>query len=224
MTVTKTKRRDPRSEATREALIEAAEQLFAVDGFDAVSIRQIGAAIGSSNNAVVAYHFGSKDALIDSIYRYRLPEIEAGRRRRFAEAEAAGKGDDIDTLLCVLWMPLMEQVNDAGQHSYGRFLAAMIRKGIRRTREILTSDFPIALDIAERISSQLSFEPGASWELRWHLATNMILDALGYIDLMAMGRSDQAMRLFADAIQMAKAALTAPPCEIARRDTLGHQV
>ena len=59
------RRRDPRREATARALIEAAESLFGQAGVDGVSTRQIGAAIGSANTNVVAYHFGAKDALIE---------------------------------------------------------------------------------------------------------------------------------------------------------------
>lgn len=204
------KRRDPRSEITQIALIEAAEQMFAEDGIEAVSIRQIGAAIGSSNNGVVAYHFGSKEALIEAIFRHRLPDIQAQQRRRLAEADAAGKGDDLHTLLLSLWMPLFEQVNDAGLHSYGRFLAAMIRKGIGRPRSVLQHDFPTAYDAVERISRKLAFPPGELWELRWRLATMMVLDALSHIDLKALDNPDQAKRFFDDAVKIAEAALAVP--------------
>jgi AcrR family transcriptional regulator len=36
-------------------------------GIDAVSLREVSAAAGHANNSAVAYHFGSRDALIDAI-------------------------------------------------------------------------------------------------------------------------------------------------------------
>ena len=87
------KRPDPRGEATRIALIEAAESLFADSGVEGVSTRQIGAAIGSSNTNVVAYHFGGKEALIREVYRHRLPQIDRRRGELLKEAERAGVAD-----------------------------------------------------------------------------------------------------------------------------------
>ena len=78
------RRSDSRREVTTLAIIEAAESLFAQQGVDAVSLRQIGSAIGARNTAVVLYHFGDKEALIEAILGHRLPSFE---RRR---AELAG--------------------------------------------------------------------------------------------------------------------------------------
>jgi AcrR family transcriptional regulator len=204
-------RRDPRAAATRIALIEAAEKMFADSGVEAVSTRQIGAAIGSLNNTVVAYHFGSKDALIEAIYRYRLPQIESRRSELLAQAEAFGEAAKLPRILRALWLPLFEQVNDSGQHTYARFLRSMMREGIFRTRQIITSDFPTAATMVERIRPALPFGPGEIWDLRWQLAASMVLDALTHIDKAHLGNSTQARRLFEDAMLMAEAALTCPP-------------
>lgn len=199
---------DLRSEATRRALIEAAESLFARHGFEKVSTRQIGAAIGSANNGVISYHFGSKDALIDSIYRHRLPQIERRRQELFAQAVSQGAQEDVVTILSCIWIPLFEQVNEAGMHTYADFLCSMIRLGLPRTRQIVTNDFPTALQLIDCIRPQLPFESGSSWEMRWSIATNMVLDALRFIDNRQLGISPEAESLFNEAILMAKAALT----------------
>lgn len=52
---------------TRLALLRAAERLMAEKGIDAVSLREVSSAAGQLNNSSVAYHFGSRDALIDAI-------------------------------------------------------------------------------------------------------------------------------------------------------------
>jgi AcrR family transcriptional regulator len=51
-----------RAATTRESLLDAAERLFAAQGYDAVGIREISAAAGV-NLAAIKYHFGSKREL-----------------------------------------------------------------------------------------------------------------------------------------------------------------
>ena len=56
--------------ATKAAVFNAAERLFALHGFQNVSVRDITAEAGV-NLASVNYHFGSKDALLFEIFRRR---------------------------------------------------------------------------------------------------------------------------------------------------------
>jgi AcrR family transcriptional regulator len=69
------KQRDP-----RERLIEAARQLFARDGFDAASVRDI-TARARVNLGAITYHFGTKEALYHAVIeRFATPiadQIEA---------------------------------------------------------------------------------------------------------------------------------------------------
>ena len=52
---------------TRLALMRAAEQLFAEQGVDRVSLREIAVAAGQRNVSAATYHFGSKRELIEAI-------------------------------------------------------------------------------------------------------------------------------------------------------------
>jgi AcrR family transcriptional regulator len=97
--VGKRTRLDPRREATQTALIEAAEMMFAGAGVDGISTRQIGAAIGSLNTNVVAYHFGSKHALIDAIFRHRLSAIDRRRAALLIEADKDRSAESIHGFL-----------------------------------------------------------------------------------------------------------------------------
>jgi TetR/AcrR family transcriptional regulator len=74
--------RDP--EATRAAVLEAAERLFAESGFANTSLRDISAASGVSH-PLIHHHFGSKEELYQSVKR-RLVEDYA---RRFPHAARA---------------------------------------------------------------------------------------------------------------------------------------
>lgn len=76
---------------TRDRLLDAAETLFVEHGFEGTSTRMITGA-ARANLAAVNYHFGSKDALIQEVFRRRL--VELNRQRLAAldrlEAEAGG--------------------------------------------------------------------------------------------------------------------------------------
>jgi len=205
------KRPDSRGQATRAALIEAAESLFAEAGVEAVSTRQIGAAIGSSNTNVVAYHFGSKQALIREVYRYRLPAIDRRRGELLGEALREGRGSDPRTLVRVFFLPLFEQTDGRGRHSYVRFLTGLERSGMIATRVELNAEFPETQDLFGRLRECV---PTAARDLfggRMRMVTALVASALQQIDLETQGEADHAARLFDDAITMAAAALVASP-------------
>ena len=63
---------------TRTRILDAAEELFMQHGFEGTSMRLLTAKAGA-NLAAVNYHFGSKDALIQALFRRRLDPMNAGR-------------------------------------------------------------------------------------------------------------------------------------------------
>ncbi|HYB23396.1 MAG TPA: CerR family C-terminal domain-containing protein [Solirubrobacteraceae bacterium] len=70
---------------TRERLLDAAEELFASNGFAGTSIREITSA-AACNLAAVNYHFGGKSRLYREVFRRRLAvlrEQRVGSVRRF---------------------------------------------------------------------------------------------------------------------------------------------
>lgn len=62
---------------SRAKLLNAAEKLFARQGYAEISTRQIAAAAGL-NAALISYYFGSKQALYREIFKSRLEEINFG--------------------------------------------------------------------------------------------------------------------------------------------------
>ncbi len=205
------KRDDPRREATRAALIEAAERLFAEMGVEAVSTRQIGAAIGSLNTNVVAYHFGSKDGLIEAVFRHRLPDIDRRRAELLAQADRAGEGASIAALLRVFALPLFEQTDAAGRHSYARFLIGLERSGMVNARGQVSHDFPETDRLTDRLAALLPPEASASAHFRMRLIVGLLGAALQMIDQAADLPAPAARQLFDNAVAMAAAAYAAPP-------------
>jgi AcrR family transcriptional regulator len=74
---------------TRTRILDAAEELFMQQGFGGTSMRLLTSKAGV-NLAAVNYHFGSKDALIEAVFRRRLDPMNAARIAALEALEAAG--------------------------------------------------------------------------------------------------------------------------------------
>lgn len=77
---------------TRERILDAAEHLFMAHGYEGTSMRQI-TGEAAVNLAAVNYHFGSKESLMQEVFRRRLDWLNGERMRVIneLEREAAGK-------------------------------------------------------------------------------------------------------------------------------------
>ena len=82
---------DNRLSDTRARILDAAERLFMAHGYDGTSMRQITGEAGV-NLAAVNYHFGSKEALIQEVFRRRLNWLNEERMRALDELEATADG------------------------------------------------------------------------------------------------------------------------------------
>ncbi len=201
-------RTDKRTAATRLALIESAERLFAQHGVEGISLRQIAADAGCANTNAVAYHFGSKEALVEAVLRHRVPVLEARRRELLGALDRPSLLDLCD----VLWRPFLEQVDSTGRHSYAAFLAGLFRSGALPIRAAMSSDYPVTDAVLDGIAAQLAPASEARMMERLPLVTLLIAGALKQIDESAMTTNDAEVR-FADAVAMTAAALAAAPIE-----------
>jgi AcrR family transcriptional regulator len=118
---TAAKLRNDRGSTTREAILTAAERLFAEHGVYAVSNRQVSEAAGQGNNAAVGYHFGTKADLVRAIEsRHRVP-IEELREQMVAQAQESA---DLREWVACLVCPLTEHLAELGNPTwYARFAA-----------------------------------------------------------------------------------------------------
>ena len=85
---------DNRLSDTRARILDAAERLFMAHGYDGTSMRQITGEAGV-NLAAVNYHFGSKEALIQQVFRRRLNWLNEERMRALDELEATADGQPL---------------------------------------------------------------------------------------------------------------------------------
>lgn len=78
-----------RSLAMRARILDAAEQVFAQNGFAGATIRDI-AKLAETQVGLVHHHGGGKEALFRQTVHRRAEELGAARRKALADAKAAG--------------------------------------------------------------------------------------------------------------------------------------
>ncbi len=133
---------DPEREAaTKAQVLVAAERLFALHGFQNVSVRDITAEAGV-NLASVNYHFGSKDALLFEIFRRRTSELNRERARMLHEAgdRAGGKPPVREVLRALFEPPLRWSSPDHARRISVQFIIRARSEGAENIKEVLRTD------------------------------------------------------------------------------------
>ncbi len=74
---------------TKTRIMDAAEQLFARDGFHSTSLRGL-TELANVNLAAVNYHFGSKEGLLQAVFARRLLPLNKLRQQTNAFRQGAG--------------------------------------------------------------------------------------------------------------------------------------
>jgi len=133
---------DPEREAaTKAQVLAAAERLFALNGFQNVSVRDITAEAGV-NLASVNYHFGSKDALLFEIFRRRTSELNRDRARMLHEAsDRHGGRPPVREILRAFFEPPMRWSSpDNARRISVQFIIRARSEGTEAMREVLRTD------------------------------------------------------------------------------------
>jgi AcrR family transcriptional regulator len=130
--------------STRERILGVAETLFARHGFAGASLRQVTAA-AKVNLAAVNYHFGSKESLIEEVFRRRLDELNRHRLAALA-AVATNPGRQLEDVLDAFIRPALEQSMDsAGGAAFVRVLARAYAEHDERLRRFLSDNYGYVL-------------------------------------------------------------------------------
>ena len=103
---------------TRTRILDAAEELFMQHGFEGTSMRTL-TAKASVNLAAVNYHFGSKDPLIEAVFRRRLDPMNAARIAELDRLEAATPAPSAEAIIRVFLrasLAMIEDVKNGGRN------------------------------------------------------------------------------------------------------------
>lgn len=112
-----------RTAGTRDAIMKAAERLFAEHGLSAVSSRQISEAAGQRNVTAVSYHFGSRTELVRAIMTRHGEQVDRIRQRY---VEAADGSEEIRDWAAALVRPVPEHLASLGIPSWNARLSVQI--------------------------------------------------------------------------------------------------
>lgn len=93
------------SDRAREALLNAAEELFARNGIDAVSNRRIVDHAGAANHSAVSYHFGGRGGLLRALVERHVREVAV---RRDVQVASLGSSPSIHDLVRCRMGPVFE--------------------------------------------------------------------------------------------------------------------
>src|SRR5438876_11141320 len=97
---------------TRTRILDAAEELFMLHGFEGTSMRLLTTKAGV-NLAAVNYHFGSKHALIEAVFRRRLDPMNVARIAELAKLEAQEPASSPEAIIRPCISPGLRLVEDA---------------------------------------------------------------------------------------------------------------
>lgn len=162
--------------STKERILGAAEDLFARHGFAGASLRQVTAA-ANVNLAAVNYHFGSKENLIEEVFRRRLDELNARRLAALAEVNADGRAD-LDQVLAAFIRPALElSLDKSGGSAFVRVLARAYAEHNERLRRFLSDNYGHVLKEFANAFARLLPHLGKE-ELYWRL--DIVSGALTY--------------------------------------------
>src|SRR5262245_9296451 len=90
-----------------EHIKAVAQRLFADQGVDGVTVRDIAAAAGQKNHGAVGYYFGSKDALVRELVIDGAREIDDRRNHMLDVMEARGGPISIREVVDALITPAL---------------------------------------------------------------------------------------------------------------------
>ena len=162
--------------STKDRILGAAEELFAQFGFSGTSLRQV-TSRADVNIAAVNYHFGSKENLVNEVFRRRMDEMSAHRLAALKTALEQHPGE-LEPILAAFVEPALAIAQDRhGGAAFVRVVARAYAEKNDSLRKFLSDHYGHVLrDFAKAIAACV---PALSKEeLYWRL--DFLAGALTY--------------------------------------------
>lgn len=153
--------------STKDRILGAAEELFAQFGFSGTSLRQV-TSRADVNIAAVNYHFGSKENLVNEVFRRRMDDMSVQRLSALKIAIEQHPGE-LEPILAAFVEPALAIAQD--RHGGGAFIRVIARAYAEKNdglRKFLSDHYGHVLrEFAKAIAGCL---PGLTKEaLYWRL-------------------------------------------------------
>ena len=183
----------PRREK-KDKILDAAEALFAIHGYDGVTMRRIASEAGV-DLALAGYHFGKKLDVFKAVFERRAGELNNSRLEalRRCQAEAGDEGPTIEKIIEAFLLPLeiAQESPDKGWKNY-LALIAYVNNSVIWGEELMSSTFDSL--VQEFISAIKKALPDATDEkIYWCYhnlsgALTLTLAQTGRIDRLSNGK------------------------------------
>ncbi len=170
---------------TKEAILTAAERLFAAEGVTGASLRAITGEAGV-NLAAVHYHFGSKEGLVRAVLARRLEPLA---RRRFElldrAEEASGGQPSIDAVVRAFVQPPLEMIQrERGGHAFARFMLGVLQDPKPEMRGLILEQLRETLDrFTGALGARLPGLPRAEIFWRFHFMVGVMVHTIALGDM-----------------------------------------
>jgi AcrR family transcriptional regulator len=119
--------------AKSERILDVAEELFALHGYDGVSMRQISSG-AQVDVALANYHFGKKLDLFYAVFNRRAELLSTSRREVLvaSKQETGGKPQTLEQIIEAFLLPLKfaQETGDPGWKNYMALLAYVMTSPI----------------------------------------------------------------------------------------------
>jgi len=162
--------------STKDRILSAAEELFAQHGFAGTSLRQV-TGRADVNIAAVNYHFGSKENLVNEVFRRRMDVMSAQRLQQL-EAAVRDHPGQLEPILAAFIEPALALAQDRnGGAAFVRVIARAYAEHNESLRRFLSDHYGHVLrEFGKAIAGCL---PGLDKEtLYWRL--DFLAGALTY--------------------------------------------
>jgi AcrR family transcriptional regulator len=181
--------------SVRERILNVAERMFAEHGMEGVGLRAITAA-ARVNLASIAYHFGSKDGLLEALFAQRAAPIAQERLRLLALCYEGGKTPTLEQILDAFLRPALT-LGVQPQFGGPAFVKLRARLGTepeKMSRKILAKAFDqSSRKFVDAIAQVLPGQPRAEIEWRYHFMLGTMFYTMansGRIQSLTDGRCD----------------------------------
>lgn len=185
----------PPEPSVRDRILEVAERMFAEHGMEGVGLRAI-TTEAKVNLASIAYHFGSKDGLLEALFAQRAAPIAQERLRLLDECLADSKSPALEDILDAFLRPALTLgvQPQFGGPAFVKLRARLGMEPVNTTRKILSKAFDLSSrKFIDAIALALPKMPRAEVEWRFHFMLGAMFYTMadsGRIQSLTSGRVD----------------------------------
>ena len=146
-----------RGEATRQKILDAAEQLYGARGVDAVSLRAIRIAAGQRNTSALQFHFGDAAGLRAAIAGRHLPRVAEMQSALWDHIRRDGREPEPSDLVAALVGPYAEYLGrGASERAWVKIAAEASSRPERVVDEFHAHASAVSVEVGARLHAHLT--------------------------------------------------------------------